>query len=296
MLGLTMGIFMGLGAVAAVRAIEGTIDSPMEAEAALGLPVLGTILQAPTKKVAEGTVAPVKSSSSLPDEMVVVTDPGGASAEGFRSLRAVLNLQNKPAQRRTTLFTSALPGEGKTFVSCNYALSLAQTGVRTLLIDADLRRPEVHNRFNLVNRKGLIELLTQDLEISQVVHAKISKNLDILSAGGPCANPAELLAGPEFAELLTKALKEYDHVVVDTSPVNLVSDCLLMAPAVDSVCFVIRAGSTSRQAPRYAISQLRHARREPAGLILNAIMPGSDRLYLGYKGSKGVGSYGKVYG
>jgi succinoglycan biosynthesis transport protein ExoP len=296
LLGLTMGVFLGLGAVVGIRALEGTIDTPMEAESVLGISVLGTILQAPPKK--DGDLASAvnpKSKSSLPNDMVVVTDPGGAAAEGFRSLRAVLNLLNKSGPRRTTLFTSALPGEGKTFVSCNYALALAQAGVKTLLIDADLRRPEVHNRFSLINRKGMIEVLTQDVPISQVVYGKVSKNLDIMTAGGPCSNPAELLAGPGFRELLAKALEEYDHVVVDTSPVNLVSDCLLMAPEVDSVCFVVRAGSTSRQAPKYALSQLRHAQKEPAGVILNAILPGSDRLYLGYKGSKGVGSYGKVY-
>jgi succinoglycan biosynthesis transport protein ExoP len=306
LLGFSMGAFLGIGAVIGVRAIDSTIDTPMEAEAALGLPVIGTILRATGKKKgpappSAGTVTPPRSSSvgnaplSLSEEMVVATDPGSATAEGFRSLRAVVNLLGKPADHRIILFTSALPGEGKTYVSCNYALSLAMTGVRTLLIDTDLRRPAVHERLKLDNRVGLVEILDQDVPLNQVVHSKVSKNFDVLTAGGACNNPAELLAGDGFRQLLVKALTQYDRIVVDTGPVNLVSDCLLIAPEVNMVCFVLRAGSTARQAPKHAIALLRRAQKEPTGIILNAIPPGSDKIYLGYKGRSGVGSYGNVY-
>jgi len=304
LLGVSMATFLGIGAIIGVRAIDSTIDTPMEAEAALGLPVIGSILRASGKKKgpsAPGTVTPPRSSSvsvggpPLSDEMVVATDPGSATAEGFRSLRAVVNLLGKPADNRTILFTSALPGEGKTYVSCNYALSLAMTGVRTLLIDTDLRRPAVHERLKLDNRVGLVEILSQEVPLSQVVHTKVSKNFDVLTAGGPCNNPAELLAGDGFRQLLLHALTQYDRIVVDTGPVNLVSDCLLVAPEVNMVCFVLRAGSTARQAPKHAIALLRRAQKEPTGIILNAIPPGGDKIYLGYKGSSGVGSYGNVY-
>ena len=304
LLGVSMATFLGIGAIIGVRAIDSTIDTPMEAEAALGLPVIGTILRASPKKkgaAPSGTVTPPRSSSvssggpPLSEEMVVATDPGSATAEGFRSLRAVVNLLGKPADNRTILFTSALPGEGKTYVSCNYALSLAMTGVRTLLIDSDLRRPAVHERLKLDNRVGLVEILNQEVPLNQVVHAKVSKNFDVLTAGGPCNNPAELLAGDGFRQVLDKALASYDRVVVDTGPVNLVSDCLLVAPEVNMVCFVLRAGSTARQAPKHAIALLRRAQKEPTGIILNAIPPGGDKIYLGYKGRAGVGSYGNVY-
>ncbi|MCE0523813.1 MAG: polysaccharide biosynthesis tyrosine autokinase [Methylacidiphilales bacterium] len=301
LLGAAMGIFLGLSAVVGLHAVQRTIDTPMEAEMSLGLPVLGTILEAPAKKGPGGTSSPAKGSppgkpkAALTDQMVVLTDPGGASAEGFRSLRAVINLLGKASEHRTILFTSALPGEGKTFVSCNYAMSLAQIGTRTLLVDLDLRRPEVHNRLKLERQPGFVEMVVQELPLSKVVHAKVAKNLDVVTAGGPCPNPAEILAGTAFKEFLAKALEEYDRVVVDTSPINLVSDCLLIAPDVDTVCLVIRAGSTTRQAPQHALSQLRRAQKEPSGIILNAIMPGSDRLYLGYKGRSGVGTYGMAY-
>jgi len=304
LLGVSMATFLGIGAIIGVRAIDSTIDTPMEAEAALGLPVIGTILRASPKKkgaAPSGTVTPPRSSSvssggpPLSEEMVVATDPGSATAEGFRSLRAVVNLLGKPADNRTILFTSALPGEGKTYVSCNYALSLAMTGVRTLLIDSDLRRPAVHERLKLDNRVGLVEILNQEVPLNQVVHAKVSKNFDVLTAGGPCNNPAELLAGDGFRQLLQSALTQYDRIVIDTGPVNLVSDCLLVAPEVNMVCFVLRAGSTARQAPKHAIALLRRAQKEPTGIILNAIPPGGDKIYLGYKGRAGVGSYGNVY-
>jgi capsular exopolysaccharide synthesis family protein len=298
LLGLSMGVFLGLSAVVAIHTIENTIDTPMDAETALGLPVLGTILLAPSKKASGASSAnpgDANPTGSISDDLVGVANPGGATAEGFRSLRAVINLLGKPSEHRTILFTSALSGEGKTFVSCNYAFSLAQTGLKTLLIDADLRRPDVRNRLKLENTIGLFELLTQNIALSQAVHTNVAKNLDVLTAGGACPNPAELLAGSGFKEILAKALANYDRIVVDTGPVNLVSDCLLIAPDVDMVCLVIRASSTSRQALKHALGLLSRAHKEPSGIVLNAIAPGGDQIYLGYKGRGGVGSYGKSY-
>jgi capsular exopolysaccharide synthesis family protein len=298
LLGLAMGVFLGLSAVVAIHTLESTVATPIEAETTLGLPVLGTILRAHTKKVSgasSATPSDAEATGSLSDDLVMVTNPGGATAEGFRSLRTVISLLGKSSEHRTILFTSALSGEGKTYVSCNYAFSLAQTGLKTLLIDTDLRRPEVHKRLKLENNVGLLELITQDLSLRQAVHSQVIKNLDVLTAGGVCPNPSELLAGSGLKDILAKALANYDRIVFDTGPVNLVSDCLVIAPHVDTVCLVIRASNTSRQALKHAISQLRRAQKEPSGIVLNAIAPGCDRLYLGYKGRGGVGSYGKSY-
>jgi capsular exopolysaccharide synthesis family protein len=209
-------------------------------------------------------------------------------------LRTVIDLLGKAAEHRTIVFTSALPGEGKTFVSCNYALVLAQAGLKTLLVDTDLRRPAVHSRFHLENKIGFLEVVTRDLNLTQAVHQNVAQNLDVLSAGGRCPNPAELLAGSGFKDVLTKALASYDRVVFDASPVNLVSDALLIAPYLDTVCLVIRAAGTERQAPLHAVSLLRRGQKEPSGIILNALPPWSDRLYLGYKGGE-ADAYRKSY-
>ena len=302
-IGLAAGTLLGAVAVAVAHVIDSSFQTPLEAEALLGLPVLGMIPQLPSAKSAKSPVLPAGFPFQLPglkptgppeNELVVVEDPSGAAAEAFRSLRAVINLLGKSADRRTLLFTSALPGEGKTFVSCNYALALAQAGARTLLVDIDLRRPAVHNRFKLENKIGFVEVVTQDLHLSRAVHKNVSNNLDVLTAGGRCPNPAELLGGSGFPETLAKALASYDRVIFDCSPVNLVSDSLLVAGYIDTVCLVIRATGTPRQATQHAVTMLRRSQKEASGIILNAVPPWSDRLYLGYKATDAA-AYRKVY-
>ncbi len=155
--------------------------------------------------------------------------------------------------------------------------------------------PAVGARFNLGNEIGLAEVLAGSIDFNKAVRADVVKNLDILCAGGPCANPAELFVGPAFAEFLGRAMSEYDRVVLDTSPVNVVSDCLQIVNCVDSVCLVIRSASTSKQAPRHALTLLRRVHKEPLGIVMNALPPGADRAYLGYKG-KSAGTYGSAYG
>ncbi len=282
-IGAAAGTFFGAAAILVVQAVDSSIQTPTEAEALLGLPLLGVIPRIATKK---------KSASN--HELIVSTDPSSAAAEGFRSLRAVVNLLGKASEHRSILFTSALPGEGKTFVSSNYALALAQAGLSTLLVDTDLRRPTVHTRFNLENKIGFVEVVTQDLDLNQAVHFHVTKNLNVLTAGGKCPNPAELLAGAGFKEVLTKALMNYDRIVFDCSPVNLVSDSLLIAGHVDTVCLVVRAGTTSRQGPVYAVNMLRRIGKEPSGFVINAVPPRQDRHHLGYKG-KDAGAYREIY-
>jgi succinoglycan biosynthesis transport protein ExoP len=300
LLGAAMGALLGAGAVFLAHSIDTSIQTPMEAEKLLDLPVLGTIPQLPSKKAATAPPASltgpprVDPGGMFSKELVVVTDPGGAAAEGFRSLRTVLNLLGKVSENRSILLTSALPGEGKTFVSCNYALSLAQEGSKTLLVDTDLRRPSVQGRFNLKDNVGFGEVLAGTSETSRAVYRNVAKNLDVLIAGGKCPNPAELLAGPAFKEFLKKALASYDRVVFDSSPLNLVSDSLLIATDVDLICLVVRAASTLPQAPHHALTLLRLTHKKPAGIILNGIHGASDRQYRGYKGND-AGAYGQVY-
>jgi capsular exopolysaccharide synthesis family protein len=315
LLGLAAGTLAGVVAIALSHAIDSSIQSPTEAEALLGLPVLIAIPRIPSKKkpgiapdlfsfpwkfsnIAPALLSLPSKFSNPPEppdkELVVTEDPSSAAAEAFRSLRAVIDLLGKAAEHRTILFTSALPGEGKTFVSCNHALALAQAGLTTLLVDTDLRRPSVHTRFKLENKIGFVEVVTQDLDLNEAVHYRVAKNLNVLTAGGKCPNPAELLAGSGFKETLTKALMNYDRVVFDCSPVNLVSDSLLIAGYVDTVCLVVRAASTARQAPLHAVTLLRRAQREPSGIILNAVPPWNDRLHLGYKSEDG-GPYRQSY-
>ncbi len=196
-------------------------------------------------------------------------------------------------ERRTFLVTSAVPSEGKTFCASNYALSLAMQGHRTLLIDADLRRPRVSAAFFAENRKpGLTEYLIGKANIFQAAHDTEVETLKVMPAGERSPNPAELLAGSGIGALIEEALKHYDRIIFDTAPIVAVSDTLLIAPQVETVFLVAQWGSTPISVVQRAVNLLRSTGKPPAGVILNQL-PGSPRSYYyyyspGYYGSKGV--------
>jgi capsular exopolysaccharide synthesis family protein len=296
-MGLILGAVLGTVAVFVANSIDTTIKTAVEAEELLGLPVLGAIpLFVPEKSPDDPKTTRKKANKEdeTRDLLVVKTEPGSGAAEGFRSLRAAISLLGKSKEHRSVLFTSALPDEGKTFVASNYATALAQIGVKTLLIDIDLRRPSVHRCFKLENKKGFVDIVTQGMELEKAVNREVAPKLDILTSGARCPNPAELLSGSGFQEVLTKALTVYDRVVIDSSPINLVSDSLLIASSINSVCLVLRAATTSRRDVQHALLLLQRAGIKLSGLVLNAIPPWSERLYPNYLG-KSSAKYRESY-
>jgi polysaccharide biosynthesis transport protein len=297
-IGFVFGIVLGAAAVFGVNAIDSSIKTMIEAEELLGVPLLGAIPLFTTDEKGVGPPRPPASRKAgmigSAGELVITNAPGSGAAEGFRSLRASIALLGKKDDHRSILFTSALPDEGKTFVSCNYALALAQTGLKTLLMDIDLRRPSVHRCFNLENRNGFVEMVTEGTKLEAAAYHDVAKNLDVLTSGARCPNPAELLSGTGFSEVLTNALKTYDRVVVDCSPVNLVSDALLIASSIQSVCLVIRAAKTQHRDALHALTLLQRAHVRLSGLVLNAVPPWSERLYPHYLGEKSA-KYREAY-
>jgi succinoglycan biosynthesis transport protein ExoP len=300
-IGAACGLLLGAAAVAAVNAFDSSIKTTIEAEEILGLPVLGAIplLESgeSSRKSSNRAAAKPETDAQKAQRLVVQTDPGGAAAEAFRSLRAAISLLGKTEKHRSILFTSGLAGEGKTFTSCNYAVAVAQVGLKTLLIDMDLRRPSVHGYFSLGNSIGFTDVAMGNIGLKEAVSSQVIRNLDVLTSGSKCANPAELLTGPHFAELLQEALLRYDRVIIDSSPVNLVSDSLIIASQVERVCLVVRAAETPRRAIQHALGQLRRSRIDVSGCVLNLIPPWSSRLaysYYSYSEKDGA-NYRHVY-
>jgi len=209
-----------------------------------------------------------------------LTDGGGqivmnnrlpaSGAESFRSLRASLILGDREEKQRSFLFTSTLPKEGKTFCSLNFAVSLARQGLRTLLVDCDLRRPMLSEIMlgTPAHRAGLTDALTgQPATISETA----TNNLYFCSAGNPVGDVAELLSQRRLKTFLETALRQFDRVVLDSAPIAGVSDTLLLVHDVHAVCLVVRAGRTSRAAVLRSIQMLRTAGAPLVGTILNAV-------------------------
>jgi len=315
--GLLGGLVVGLAFVFGADTLDRSVRTVDQAEAVLGLPVLAAIPEtkdSESKKASDNKNAPRESIKyRLVDEA-----PGGVIAEGFRNLRAALSLLGPEVDRRLFLFTSALPDEGKSFTSVNYALALAQQGHRVLLIDGDLRRPSVHKIFAKKDGSegaevGMVDYLVGNVELKQAARLvatveseslNLSKSRDpkattgqlfILAGGQMAPNPAELLSGDCFKKLVAAAVREFDRVVVDSAPILAVSDTLLMIPHAQTTCMVVRAGKSPRNAITRALSLMSAAGVRPAGLVLNRLPRRRGAGYYYYYTSDGYGTAGGAY-
>jgi capsular exopolysaccharide synthesis family protein len=250
-----------------------------QVEELLGLPVLTSIPRSKRKHL---------------DRAPVVSGNGASlEAEAFRSLRTALSFLGPAKDFKTVLFTSANPAEGKTYCSLNGAAALAQLGLRTLLIDADLRRPKL-SKTMLTNPKapGLTECLTGRASLLDCCQTTNTENLFILGAGERATRPAELLAAGDLAGLLNEAKLHFDRIVLDSAPVNAVSDTQLVAKEIDLVCLVIWARKTPRSALIRACDHLGWATHRPDAVVLNRMIRGkhdyrhSDRYASMYSTAK----------
>ena len=333
LLGLLGGLAVGLAFVFGADALDRSIKTVDQAEATVGLPVFAAV----PDTTDEGPVKRLKRRSKAfgsSNYRVVVETPQSPAAEAFRNLRAALSLLGPEAERKVSLFASAVPNEGKSFTSANYSLALAQQGYRVLLIDGDLRRPNVHKIFRFPNARnnsdedsapgvtdclvseadiasaarqipaGEIQLVDESVELTENILAATGGQLFVLAGGRRAPNPAEILAGPFFGQLIAEAANLFDRVVIDSAPILAVSDTLLMTPHAQTVCMVVRAGKTPREAVRRAISLLRKSGVRPAGLVLNRLRRSGGVGYYYYYASHGYGkeegaysrSYGRSYG
>jgi succinoglycan biosynthesis transport protein ExoP len=266
-LALLGGFVLGTGLVLGIFIADSSIRDADQAEKISGLPVLASV--------------PESKRKDLDKESVLISDPGSYEAEAFRSLRTALSFLGPEKDRKTILFTSANPAEGKTYCSFNYAVALAQMGLRTLLIDADLRRPNL-SKFVLAdkNGKGLTTCLGRGANIVDCCRPAGIENLFILPTGERASKPAELLASGDFAGLLREAVLHFDRIVLDSAPINAVSDTQLIAKHVQSICFIVRACKTPGRAGIRACSLLAQAGSMPDGIVFNRIARYSrDRYY-----------------
>jgi capsular exopolysaccharide synthesis family protein len=192
--------------------------------------------------------------------------------------------------------TSAVGAEGKTFTAANYAIVLAQQGARVLLVDADLRNPSVHSIFGIAKTPGLHGLLSANHppQTSLLEFQRIP-NLTLLPAGGGHSCPAELLAGNRMRELLSNWRAEYDHILIDTPPVCLFTDSVLLSSLADAMLLVVRSSHATRHAVRHSVDLLQRANARIAGLVLNAADPRYQDAYYfhryGYLGRTNSASY-----
>ncbi|MFZ9932247.1 MAG: GumC family protein [Chthoniobacterales bacterium] len=284
-LGLLGGLAAGVALAFGLNYLDPSLRTIDQVEQRTGL---GVVVAVPRIK---DSPSPGGGGSELP----TVRDRRGTIAEAFRTMRATLAHIAGRDKNRVFLITSAIPGEGKTFTSTNFAATLAQQDLRTLLIDADLRKPSVSKLlFNENLKPGLSELLLGQCAADDAIVPTSIENLSFMPAGGIAPNPSELLAQGKLREVIDSLKDRFDRIVIDSSPVLAVRDPLLLAPFVDACCLIVRAGHSPSKATTTAVRLLAEAGVPAKGVVLNAVREGSGAYYsyayrtYGTYGAKGV--------
>lgn len=211
--------------------------------------------------------------------------------ESFGKIKVNLEFLSVDNHYKCILFTSSVPGEGKSTVTANLAVSLAASEHKTLLIDADLRHPTQHRLFNVVNKIGISDIVANNLDWKTYVIETNVPNLSIMSAGRTPPNPAELLGSNRMGEFLEGIKGEYDTILIDSSPVLLVPDPVSLCKHVDGVIIVARYNFTTQQAVRNTRDALMLANKPIIGTILNNVSRSDQRYEYGKYNSYENGYY-----
>ena len=205
-------------------------------------------------------------------ELLIRADSRSSLAEAYRQLRTSVLLSTAGHAPKTLLVTSSVPSEGKTTTAVNTAISLSQTGAKVLVIDADMRRPRLHNIFEIENRQGLSSILSSEsneAEILSMITQHEDGNLYLLTSGPVPPNPAELIGSDQMRRLIGTLEDTFTHIVIDSPPIASFTDGVLIAAMVDGVLLVVHAGKSSRGIVRRSKQLLQEVGAKIFGVVLN---------------------------
>ena len=252
------GIALGVGLIFAVAFLDDRVKSAFDIEGTIGLPMLGVIPR--IKKLDTNTKAQAVASNV--DRHVTET---------FRSIHSALKLSDQSKNAKIILTTSTVPGEGKSFVSSNLSLTFANHGEKTLLLDCDLRLPNVARSLQIENELGLLDYVEKEVSLEEVIVKEVYPNLDVLSTGGKSKNPTQVLNSSQFEAMFAVLRDRYDRIVVDSPPLAAVSDALNLLPLVDGIIYVIKFNTVKRKTAVLNVRRLWESNTPVYGAILNNI-------------------------
>jgi capsular exopolysaccharide synthesis family protein len=287
LIGGILGMFAGGGLAVGTELSDRSFRSPAEIRRRLGVPVLGHVPRIQTD------APPTRSSvTGLDPTLVGFLRPMSSEAEAYRGVRTQLYFSTQGRGHQVIQVTSPTPGDGKSTLAANLAVSVAQSGKRVVLLDCDFRKPRVHRLFNIQHPEvGLASVVAGEAKLEAAVRATEVENLSVMPCGPRPANPAELLTSPKFQEVLAELKGMFDFVIVDTPPVLAVTDPSAVAPRVDGVLLVFRMTKTARPTAERAREQLGAVGARVLGVIVNAASARSA----GYAGYGYAYQYDYVY-
>jgi len=283
---LFLSLGLGLGFALFLDYLDDTVHSSDEVERLLHLPALAVIPSASVagrrRLTSPGALQKRNGNSGMNPELLMNVDGRSPLAEAYRHLRTSVLLSTAGRSPKTLLVTSSLPGEGKTTTAVNTAISLAQTGVSVVIVDADMRRPRLRSIFDLPERAGLSSILSSNASAAEMlvmVSRHQSSGLFVLTSGPIPPNPAELLGSEQMRRLLETLQKQFTHVVVDSPPISSFTDGVLISSMVDGVLLVVHGGKSSRHIVKRSRQLLQDVGAKIFGVVLNNVSVQSHDYY-----------------
>lgn len=292
-LAMALSLTFGIGLAFFLEYLDDTIASIEDVERTLHLPTLTAIPLVGSwgrRRLLPGFLA-LKGggggggNGGGPPELLINADARSGMAEAYRHLRTSILLSTPGSPPQAILVTSSLPAEGKTTTAINTAASLAQTGADVLIVDADMRRPRIHNVFGVKHHEGLSTLLAKDFD-EDIVESMIKRDdatgLYVLPSGTVPPNPAELIGSPQMQRLLTLLKKRFRHIIIDSPPIATFTDGVLISCMTDGVLLVVHGGKSSSTVVRRTRQQLRNVGAKVLGVVMNKIDLRHDDYYYYY--------------
>lgn len=257
-LGFVGGMVLGVAFAFLVAFVDDRVKSSFDIEGVVGLPLIGIIPQ-------------IKRMEQSEKAQIVVSNADRQVSEAFLTLHSSLRLKDESKAAKCILTTSTVPGEGKSFITTNLALTFAAHGERVVIVDCDLRKPNIHKSFRVENLKGLIDVCTDAATIDEVVMRNVHPNLDLIPTGGRAKNPTRILNSKNFEITISELRKRYDRVFVDTPPLAAVSDALIVLPLVDGTIFTVYFNRVRRKAAQFNAKKMTDANVPCFGAVLNGL-------------------------
>ncbi|MHA2406706.1 MAG: polysaccharide biosynthesis tyrosine autokinase [Candidatus Hermodarchaeia archaeon] len=268
-LATVVGGMLAVGVVFLIEYLDDTIKTTEDASSVLDLPVIGFIT-----RIEHG-------SNSVP---FVIKQPRSPVTESFRSLRSNIQFADVDKPIHSILVTSPTPEEGKSTVAANLSIVMAQNGKSVLLLDADMRKPRLHKILDLPNSQGLSDFFVKRSgNLRNFVHQFEKDNFSVITSGRLPPNPAELLGSERMSQLIEMLKRKFDVIVVDSPPIGVVTDPVILSTLIDATILVVEPEKTQTRAALHSIEQLRRADAKVIGLVFNNVPPKRVGHYSGYR-------------